>query len=253
MPRFVQANAAAITGQGADQVHVHVRVAGGSFGHRLEDEVTRHATRLAMAVPGRPVKLTYSREEDMAHEFPRQIAMARGRGRVADGRVVAYDLGIAMPSILASQMGRQDIPAPGPDLQIVAGAWDQPFAIPDYRVTGYRAPELAPISSWRSVGASTNGFFHDCLLDELIHAAGADPLGNGCGFAPTRPRAGAGGGGRDVGLGQRLAGRGPGRGVAFCLSFGVPCAQVVEVTHTGAASALTASLWPPMSVASSIR
>ena len=122
------------------------------------------------------MKLTYSREEDTAQDFPRQIAMARGRGRVMDGRVEAYDLGIAMPSVLTSQMGRQGIPAAGPDLQIVAGAWDQPFAIPNYRVTGYRAPDLVPVSSWRSVGASTNGFFHDCLLDELIHAAGADPL-----------------------------------------------------------------------------
>ena len=44
---------------------------------------------------------------------------------------------------------------------IVAGAWEQPFDIEHYRVTGYRAPELAPISSWRSVGASSNAFFHE--------------------------------------------------------------------------------------------
>jgi isoquinoline 1-oxidoreductase beta subunit len=233
VPRFVQKNAAAITGQDSGDVHVHVRVAGGSFGHRLEDEVVRHATRLAMAVPGRPVKLTYRREEDMGREFPRQIAMARGRGRVAGGRVAAFDLGIAMPSVLSSQMGRQAIPAPGPDLQIVAGAWDQPFAIPDYRVTGYRAPELAPISSWRSVGASTNGFFHDCLLDELIHAAGADPLEERlrlCDHAPSRAVLEAVG--EMSGWGGAM-GTGEGRGVAFCLSFGVPCAQVVEVRQTG--------------------
>ncbi len=233
VPRFVQGNAAAITGQDAGDVHLHVRVAGGSFGHRLEDMVVRHATRLALAVPGRPVKLTYSREEDMGHEFPRQIAMARGRGRVSGGRVVACDLGIAMPSIIASQMGRQAIPTPGPDLQIVAGAWDQPFAIPDYRVTGYRAPELAPISSWRSVGASTNGFFHDCLLDELIHAAGADPLEERlrlCRHAPSRAVLEAVG--EMSGWGGTMA-AGQGRGVGFCLSFGVPCAQVVEVHETG--------------------
>src|SRR6056297_3793985 len=220
VPRFVQGNAAAITGQDRGDVHVHVRVAGGSFGHRLEDEVVRHATRLAMAVPSRPVKLTYSREEDMGREFPRHIAMARGRGRVAEGRVAAYDLGIAMPSVIASQMGRQAIPTPGPDLQIVAGAWDQPFAIPDYRVTGYRAPELAPVSSWRSVGASTNGFFHDCLLDELIHAAGADPLEERlrlCSHAPSRAVLEAVG--EMSGWGGETA-PGRGRGVAFCLSFG---------------------------------
>ncbi len=234
IPRFVQKNVARIAGVDAAQVHLHAQMIGGSFGHRLEDQVVRHATELAMAMPGRPVKLTYSREEDMAHYFPRQIAMARGRGRVADGRVEAYDLGIAMPSVMASQMGRQGLPVPGPDLQIVAGAWDQPYAIPHYRVTGYRAPELAPVSSWRSVGASSNGFFHDSLLDELIHAAGADPLEERlrlCSHAASRKVLQAVG--EMSGWGSAIA-PGRGRGVALCLSFSVPCAQVVEVTDTPA-------------------
>jgi isoquinoline 1-oxidoreductase beta subunit len=233
VPRFVQRNVAVIAGLNADQVHVHAQMIGGSFGHRLEDEVARHATTLAMAMPGRPVKLTYSREEDMAHDFPRQIAMGRGRGRVSEGRVLAFDLGIAMPSVLASQMRRQGLPVAGPDLQIVAGAWDQPYAIPHYRVTGYRAPELVPTSSWRSVGASTNGFFHDCLLDELIHAAGADPLEERlrlCNHGPSRKVLEAVG--EMSGWGSAPL-PGQGRGVAFCLSFGVPCAQVIEVSETG--------------------
>jgi isoquinoline 1-oxidoreductase beta subunit len=232
IPRFVQDNVAAITGLEADQVHVHVLMMGGSFGHRLEDMVVRQATELAMQAKGRPVKLTYSREEDMTHDFPRQIAMARGRGAVANGQVTACDLGIAMPSVLASQMGRQGLPIGGPDLQIIAGAWDQPFAIPNYRVTGYRAKGLAPISSWRSVGASSNGFFHDSFLDELIHAAGADPLEERlrlCNHAPSRKILEAVGEMSDWGA---PLGENQGRGVAYCLSFGVPCAEVIEVTQT---------------------
>lgn len=232
IPRFVQDNVAQITGHDSDDVHVHGQVIGGSFGHRLEDSVVRQAAHLARAVKGTPVKLTLSREEDMMHDFPRQIAMARGRGAVADGQVTAFDLGLAMPSVLASQLGRQGLPAAGPDLQIVAGAWDQPFAIPDYRVTGYRAQGLAPVSSWRSVGASTNGFFHDSFLDELIHAAGADPLEERlrlCNHAPSRKALEAVGEMSD--WGKPLA-EGQGRGVAYCLSFGVPCAEVVEVTDT---------------------
>jgi len=111
----------------------------------------------------------------------------------------------------------------------VAGAWDQPYAIPHYRVTGYRAPELAPVSSWRSVGASTNGFFHESLLDELIHAAGADPLEERlrlCDHAPSRKVLEAVA--EMSGWGTSLP-EGHGRGVALCLSFGVPCAMVVEV------------------------
>ncbi|MFO7770607.1 MAG: molybdopterin cofactor-binding domain-containing protein, partial [Roseovarius gahaiensis] len=232
IPRFVQDNVAQITGHDADDVHVHGQVIGGSFGHRLEDTVVRQAAHLARAVKGTPVKLTLSREEDMMHDFPRQIAMARGRGAVADGQVTAFDLGLAMPSVLASQLGRQGLPAAGPDLQIVAGAWDQPFAIPDYRVTGYRAQGLAPVSSWRSVGASTNGFFHDSFLDELIHAAGADPLEERlrlCNHGPSRKVLEAVVEMSD--WGKPLA-EGQGRGVAYCLSFGVPCAEVVEVTDT---------------------
>ena len=120
---------------------------GGSFGHRLEDCVVQEATEIAMQMPGVPVKLTYSREEDITHNDTRQIAMARGRGTVKVGKVEAYDLGIAMPSVVASQMGRQGLSLLGRDTQIVAGAWEQPLSIPNYRITGYRAPELAPISS----------------------------------------------------------------------------------------------------------
>ncbi|WP_299280930.1 molybdopterin cofactor-binding domain-containing protein [uncultured Tateyamaria sp.] len=232
IPRFVQTNVAKITGYDADDVHVHVQVMGGSFGHRLEDRVVKEAAEIAMELRGTPVKLTYSREEDMTHNDTRQIAMARGRGAVRDGKVEAYDLGIAMPSVVASQMGRQGLPVPGPDLQIVAGAWEQPMSIPNYRVSGYRAPELAPITSWRAVGASTNGFFHDVFLDELIHAAGADPMEERmrlCWHDPSRKTLEAVA--EMSGWGAPLP-AGKGRGVAFCMSFGVPVAEVVEVTNT---------------------
>ena len=232
IPRFVQKNAARIAGLDTDAVHVHVLMMGGSFGHRLEDDVVRHATEMALAMKGTPVKLTYSREEDFAHDYPRQIAMARGRGVVKDGQVTGFDLGIAMPSVISSQMSRQGLPVPGPDTQIIAGAWDQPFAIPDYRVTGYRATGLAPISSWRSVGASSNGFFHDCFLDELIHAAGADPMAERlrlCWHAPSRKVLEAVAEMSDWGSDMAPD---RGRGVAYCLSFGVPTAEVIEVTNT---------------------
>jgi isoquinoline 1-oxidoreductase beta subunit len=129
-------------------------------------------------------------------------------------------------------MGRQGLSLPGPDTQIVAGAWEQPLSIPNYRITGYRAPELAPISSWRSVGASTNGFFHDVFLDELIHAAGADPMEERlrlCWHEPSRKVL------EKVAeisnWGAPLAPN-KGRGVGFCMSFGVAVAEVVEVTNT---------------------
>ena len=233
VPRFAQDAVAEITGLDADNVHIHVLMMGGSFGHRLEIDAVKHAAELAMAVKGTPVKLTYSREEDMMHDYTRQIAMARMRGTVKDGQVETLDLGIAMPSIISSQMGRLGLLVPGPDASIVQAAFDQPYAIPNHRVTGYRAPELSPISSWRSVGASSNGFFYDSALDELIHAAGADPMAERIRLANDDDSRAvlealaemSGWDGPDLGPNR-------GRGVAFSLSFGVPVAEVVEVTNT---------------------
>lgn len=232
IPRFVQNNVGRIAGIDPEKVTVHVLYMGGSFGHRLEDEVVKQAAEIAVQMKGTPVKLTYSREQDMGHDFPRQIAMARMRGVVKDGKVETYDLGIAMPSVVVSQIGRQGLSMPGPDSQIVAGAWDQPFAIPNQRISGYRAPELAPISSWRSVGASSNGFFYNSGLDELIHAAGADPMEERlrlCNNPEARKVLEAV---AEMSGWDGVLGNGRGRGVALTQSFGVHCAEVIEVTDT---------------------
>jgi isoquinoline 1-oxidoreductase beta subunit len=232
IPMFMMAMAASMTGFRAENVHLHAQMSGGSFGARLEDDYVRQAIELAKAFPGPPIKMTWTREEDMTHDFPRPLAMARMRGAVKDGHVDAYDLSIACPSVTASQLGRQNLSIPGPDVAIVAGAWDQPFKIPNYRVTGYRVPELVPVSSWRSVGASGNGFLHDGFLDELIHAAGADPLKERlrlCWHEPSRKVLEAVG---EMSSWGSDPGKDRGRGIAFTLSFGVPAAEVVEVTNT---------------------
>lgn len=232
VPGFTVIALAALTGLAEDQIHLHVQIMGGSFGRRLEDDFVRQAVELAKAHQGVPIKMTWTREEDMTHDYPRPLFMARARGLAASGQVQAYDLSIASASVSASQFGRLNVPMPGPDIWIVAGAWDQPFAIPNYRVTGYRVPEMVPVSSWRSVGASANGFLHECFLDELIHAAGADPLAERirlCSHEPSRRVLQAVG--EMSGWGTPLP-KGRGRGLAFTLSFGVPVAEVIEVTAT---------------------
>lgn len=232
VPRFAEQAAAKLAGIKTEDVTLHVLQAGGSFGRRLENDFVEQATQLALAHPGVPVKMTWTREEDMQHDFPRPFAMSRARGAVEAGQVVAYALDIAAPSVLGSQGGRLGAALPGPDGAIVAGAWDQPFAIPHYRVTGYRIPETVPVSSWRSVGASHNGFLHDAFLDELIVAAGADPLRERirlCNHEVSRKVLEAVG--ELSSWGTPMA-PGRGRGVAFTLSFGVPVAEVVEVTNT---------------------
>ncbi len=235
IPMYVVATATRLTGLKAENIHLHNQYAGGSFGRRLEDDFIAEAIEVAMAAEGRPIKMTWTREEDMSHDFPRPMAVSRARGAVADGKVAAFDLSLATASVAQSQGGRLNQPMPGPDVAIVAGAWDQPFAIPDYRVTGYRAQPMVPVSSWRSVGASGNGFLHDCFLDELIHAAGADPLQERLRLCDDPLSRGvleavgemSGWSGPDMGEGRA-------RGVAFTLSFGVPAAEVVEISQTDA-------------------
>lgn len=234
VPDFLVARAGALTGLPPEAVRLHNQMIGGSFGRRLEIDFILQAVEIARAVPGRPVKLTLPREEDFAQSRPRPAQIARARGLVGPGGIEALDLAIASPSVMASWFGRVWRSPPGADISIVAGAWDQPFAIPAFRVTGLRAPETVPVSSWRSVGASTNGFFLGSFMDELFAAGGIDPfegLLQLCSHEQSRAvieeaRALSGWTGRSAAAGR-------GQGVAFCLSFGVPCAQVVEIEETG--------------------
>lgn len=232
LPRFAEQRIAARLDMDTDQIFLHNQYAGGSFGHRLEFDNIDVVIDIAREVPGTAVKLTFSREEDFAQDYNRQIGMARGRGAVAGGRVTALDLDIATVSAARSQSGRLGVPVPGPDTQIAAGAWNMRYAVPDLRVRAFAVPELASTSSWRSVGASSAGFFAEGFLDELIHAAGADPM-------EERLRLVNDDDARRVleavaemsNWGSPLGPR-QGRGVALVTSFGVPVAEVVEVTST---------------------
>ena len=233
VPKVLRDQAAALGGVDKADVILHLMHAGGSFGRRLDADYVMSAIELAMSMPGVPVQTTLSREEDMTHDFPRPIQLARCRGAVNESGVQSFDLDTIGPSVSESWFGRILFKPPGPDPLLVAGAYDQPYAIGNYRVTGYRAPLIAPIGSWRSPGACSNTFFHDTFLDELIHASGADPLqerlrlinhedsrrvletvGQICDWQ-----------GRDIGA-QR------GRGIAFAYAHGVPVAAVIDVSMT---------------------
>ena len=233
IPAFVRDHVASLTGVSAANVHVHVFAMGGSFGRRLEDTYVLQTTEIAMAMKGTPVKMTWSREEDMTHDYPRPMQLGLGRGTVKDGKVETYDLSSIGQSMTRSWFGRLMFAPPGPDMFLVAGAWDQPYGIPNYRVSGYAAKEMAPVSSWRAPGSCANGFLHEGFLDELIHAAGADPLEERLRLMidPVSKKVLEAVGELSGWTGPKL-GENRGRGVAFTHSHGVPCAEVIEVTNT---------------------
>lgn len=235
-PLVHAAAAAAAVGLQADQVTVHTTLLGGGFGRRLESDFTVIAARVAHAMPGTPVQTVWSRAEDMTHDFYRPGVIARLRGRVDNGRATALEARIAAPSVTGQAARRLlGLPMAGPDKALVEGAFDQPYAIPNYRVEGYIADLAVPLGFWRSVGSSHNGFVHEGFLDELAHAAGRDPLE----FRLELMRPVSDVAANVLETVGRLSGwaepkvPGTGRGVAFTWSFGTPVAQVIEVADQG--------------------
>ena len=100
IPRMLQDQVAKVTGHKSEQIELVNHFMGGSFGHRLEFKHVELAAEIANQMRGTPVKLTYSREEDFAHDFPRHIGMARGSGAVQGGNVTARDLQVATASLV---------------------------------------------------------------------------------------------------------------------------------------------------------
>jgi isoquinoline 1-oxidoreductase beta subunit len=231
-PQLVQNVAAHAIGIKPDQVSFHNQWTGGSFGHRLEYENVRVLAEIAKQMPGTPVKLIFSREEDFRQDIPRQIAIARNRGSVDGNKIVTADLKLASTAPLNGLLERSLIPSKDPDGQLAAGLWNVYYDIPNFRATTYEAKGLSPCTTWRSVGASTAGFFTESFIDELIHKAGLDPLTARIEMCtvPTHRKVLEAVAEMSDWKGPR--GNGKGRGVAFVESFGTATAEVIEVSLT---------------------
>lgn len=231
-PIFVQRHCAEAVELEPEAVDVHTTYLGGGFGRRGEVDFSVLAARVAKEMPNVPVQVTWSREEDMQHDFYRPGAIGRFKGAVQDGKAVLLDGGIAAQSCTQQAMGRwMGAPAAGPDKTTVDGAFNAPYAIPNFRIRGYLAELAVPVGFWRSVGASVNGFLLDSFVDEMAHAAGRDPLD----FRLELAKAEWGPAATCLETVREMSGwtgktpDGVGRGVGFTYSFGTPVAQVIEV------------------------
>ncbi|MCE8521454.1 xanthine dehydrogenase family protein molybdopterin-binding subunit [Ruegeria pomeroyi] len=231
-PTIIQSKIAETAGLETEAVEVHTTYLGGGFGRRAEFDFGVIATRVAMALPGVPVQTTWSREEDMRHDFYRPGALARMRGAVKDGKAVMIDGRLATQSPSRQAMQRvTGMPGAGPDKVLVEGFFNQPYAVPNYRISGHIAELAVPVGFWRSVGNSHNGFFHETFVDEMAHAAGRDPLEFRLELmrAEHAPSAGCLEAVREMSGWTGKTPEGVGRGVAFTYSFGTSVAQVIEV------------------------
>ena len=167
------AAAAQAAGLDPKQVEVHITMLGGGFGRRGFQDFVRQAVVIAKAA-GKPVKLVWSREEDMHHDFYRPVSMAKFvAGLDADGMPVAWRTRIAGQSILAAV--RPQLVTNGLDKAFLEGFVEMPYEVPNRLVDYAMRNTPVPVGFWRSVNNSQNAFFKECFLDEIAHAGGKDP------------------------------------------------------------------------------
>lgn len=241
-PTIVQKSAAALTGLDPEAVHVNTTYLGGGFGRRIEVDYCNRAVQIAQKLKGTPVQLTWSREEDMRQDYYRPGAIGRYRAAVKDGKAVMVHGKIAAQSTTQEGAGRMlGLPMSGPDKGHVDAAFNQPLAIPNFRVEGYIAKPMIPVGFWRSVAASFNGFFSDSIIDEMAHKADRDPLEFRLELARAEwePAAKVLETVRDMSGWSGTTPEGIGRGVALVYSFGTPTAQVIEVADRDGEIAIT--------------
>ena len=220
--------AAELTGLSKDRVRVHTTFLGGGFGRRLEPDFVAEAVRVSQAV-GAPVKVIWSREDDVQHGFYRPATYNKfTAGLDAAGAPVAWSHRIVAPPILL-KFGPLD---KGIDRTLIDGAANLPYAIPNVLVDQV-AMDLLPVPRgfWRSVGISQNAFVTECFFDEVAVAAKQDPFELRRQLLKDKPRhlrtleLAA----QKAGWGSPLA-AGRGRGIAIAEWAPTVCAQVAEVS-----------------------
>ena len=229
----VQGMVAKELGLPPEKVTVNNTLLGGGFGRRLGDYVM-DAVRLSKAV-GKPVKVIWTREDDMQGDFYRPSAYNKmSAGLDAAGKPVFWNHRIVSPSIMATLGPGLFGFAPPPDRldnTAVEGASTLPYEMQNLYVDWINSKPGVPVGFWRSVGSSHTAFSTECFLDELAHAAGKDPLAFRISLLDKHPRY--------VGvlkLAAEKAGwskpapKGVFRGIAVHESFASYVAQVAEVS-----------------------
>ena len=221
---------AQITGLPRAACKLNITFLGGGFGRKWEVDFVRQAVEIAKQRPGRPIKLTWSRDQDFAHDRYRPAHIVRTRaGTDRDGRILAMHsrtTGISMWKYQGRTLppGMADPFASG---LLINDRYDFPNKVVDYVET----PDPIPVGTWRSVTQSMNGFFSESAIDDLAYATRQDPLALRLALTAKDERAN--------GLlklvaekaswGTKLP-RGRGRGIAYTFGFDSYCAQVIEVT-----------------------
>jgi isoquinoline 1-oxidoreductase beta subunit len=182
-----------------ENVKVFAMQIGGGLGRKSPQDFTRQAVAIAKALPGKPIKLMWSREEDTQHDLYRPASLVKVRASLKpDGKPEALHIRVSAPSIFA-QLLRMPLQN-GVDAQAVASLNDHPYDIAHCLVDFAQRSAHVPVGFWRTVGHSQNPFVRECFLDELAIAAGTDPLAYRLSLLPNNEKAN-----RDRGILQAVA------------------------------------------------
>lgn len=236
-PTADQATIAKILGIGMDKVALKTILAGGSFGRRAQ-QTSHVAAELAYAAkafgPGRPIKLVWTREDDMRAGYYRPFGVHRMRGVVRDGRIEAWSDTIVGQSIMKGSAFEAVMMKDGLDPTAYEGSQNIPYDIPNFRCDLHLAEVGVPVLWWRSVGHTHTGYAVEAFVDELLAEAGKDPVEGRLEMMKDKPRhAGALRAVAEL-ADWKNAKPEPGRarGVAVVESFNSYVAQVVEISMT---------------------
>jgi isoquinoline 1-oxidoreductase beta subunit len=222
-----QATAAKITGLDISAVFIHTTFLGGGFGRRFESDFIGEAVEASKAMNA-PVKVTWSREDDMQHDYYRMVSHARcTAGLDAEGWPLVWASHVSSPALMARFGPLKD----NFDHRSVESLDDVPYTIPNILVDFSLVTTPIPIGFWRSVGASQNGFFLESFADEMATAAKKDPYEFRRHLLAKSPRhlAVLETAAQNAGWGKPLpAGRA--RGIAVVTSYNGFVALVIEVS-----------------------
>ena len=218
-----------LTGLPRERVRVHTTFLGGGFGRRGDTDFVVEAVECSKAV-GRPVKVIWTREDDLLYDKFRPASHNRLRGGVdAQGKIVAWEHRIAGAPIRGQK--RRGLVEGETDSSSVEGAKNIPYAIASLFVSYVMYNPGIPVGYWRSVGSSQNAYITECFFDELAALAGKDPLQARLELMDGYPRH-AGVlrlAAEKAGYGKPLP-AGHAHGIAVAASFGSFVAQVAEVS-----------------------
>jgi isoquinoline 1-oxidoreductase subunit beta len=169
-----------VSGLPADKCDVHKVMLGGGFGRRGQTDYVRQAVSIAKQMPGTPIKLLWSREEDMQHGAYHPITHCKMVGAFdADNNLTALQMRISGQSILFSL--RPDALVSGMDPATFQGLAPKGEAAFGYSVPNLviehsmRNPHVPP-GFWRGVNVNHNAIYTECFMDELAHSVGQDPV-----------------------------------------------------------------------------